>query len=247
MTWVITLEKRPTDNQVMEKRSQQNAFLLFASPWQKLPFFQGLPPEVIRVLLDGSALKTTKNRDLVFKQDEPADSFIFVVEGLFRLYRTNPKGQRVIMDFVGTGGMVGGLLMAQQQSVYPISCQSIGPGQILKIPQSTYLKSWISSPEIMRRTQNANLERMQALHQTRELHRYPLEEKIREILLRMSAPEDQVVPIRILKTDLADLTGSCVESVIRIFSSWDKKGWLEKKEDGTSVIRKSHLSGEQSA
>lgn len=78
-----------------------------------------------------------------FRTDDPADSFGFVVEGLVRLQRTNPRDQRVVMDFVGPGGQIGGLLMSQADMVYPITAQAVGPGLFLIIPKTTYLKHWL--------------------------------------------------------------------------------------------------------
>jgi CRP-like cAMP-binding protein len=225
----------------MENKLQQNAFLLFSSPWQRLPFFSNLPQGLITGLLEDSIFKQTKNKEMIFKQNEPAEAFGFVVEGLVRLYRFNPKGQRVVMDFVGPGGMIGGLLMAQTEITYPVTAQSIGPGQFLKIPKATYLKHWMNHPEVIRRTQNANLERMQAIHSTRELQKYPLEEKLAQILLTMGSPMESIIEMRVSKTDLADMVGACVESVIRIFSAWEKNGWLKRADHGYEKIDKIKL------
>lgn len=225
----------------MEKTNTSRSQTLSCPAWQKITFFQNLDTNLIRDLLEKSTVQATKNRQIILTQDTPADCFLFVTEGLFRLYRTNAKDQRVIMDFVGPGGMVAGLLMAQSEINYPITCQSVGPGQILKIPKETYQKYWISNPLVMARVQSANLERMQALHETRELQKYPLDEKLIHILNRLSPAEDPQIHLRISKTDLADMAGAAVESVIRVFSAWEKRGWVQVNDEGVQLISKKDL------
>lgn len=225
----------------MKTTQNQNELLLFSSPWQRIPFFRGLPPDQVRKLLEHADFSSTHSKQIIFEQDTPAEAFGFVVEGWMRLCRKNPKGQRVIMDFVGPGGLIGGLLMAQPYTVYPITAQFVGPGQFLQIPKQTYLDHWMNEPEIIRRTQNANMERMLAIHSTRELQKLSLEEKIIHILLRICPPLKENLVVNISRTDLADMIGASVESVIRLFSSWEKEGLLMKKSGQPETLLKAKL------
>jgi CRP-like cAMP-binding protein len=225
----------------METLKNQNTLLLFSSPWQRLPFFHGLPAPLVHQLLQGARFQNVKSREIIFQQDRPADTFGFVVEGLVRLFRKNPKGQRVLMDIVGPGGMVGGLLMTTPNSVFPVTAQATGPGQFLRIPRLTYTEFWLQHPEVIQRTQTANLERMQAIQSTRELQKYSLEEKLIQVLLRLSACQNGHVLVSISRTDLSDMIGASVESVIRVFSKWEKEGFVQWSSDGKEMISKERL------
>jgi CRP-like cAMP-binding protein len=225
----------------MKPIQNQNEFLLFSSPWQRIPFFRGLSQELVRNLLTHAEFSPTRSKETIFEQDAPAEAFGFVVEGWIRLCRMDPRGQRVIMDFVGPGGLIGGLLMAQHETVYPIMAQSVGAGLFLKIPKQTYLDHWMDEPEIIRRTQNANMERMLAIHSTRELQKLSLEEKVIHILLRVCPSTPEVLSVNISRTDLADIIGASVESVIRLLSAWEKEGLLVKSQGAPDSIFKSRL------
>lgn len=225
----------------MKNKNNSQSLVLFSSPWQKLSFFRNLPLPLIHELLTGAILLQVKPRDIIFRQDEPADAFGFVVEGLFRLSRKNVKDQRVVMDFVGPQGMVAGLLMAHPNAIYPVTAHAISSGQFLNIPRSTYQTHWLSNPEVMGRVQSANLERMQAMQSTRELQKFSLEEKIAHILLRMISLEENFLTLRVSRTDLADMAGSCTESVIRIFSAWEKEGIIHSDLRGAEVLSREDL------
>lgn len=221
---------------------EQNALLLFSSPWQRIPFFNGLDTQLIKQLLEDSELMATKSRQTVFTQNDPAEAFGFVVEGLFRLHRKNEKGQRIIMDFANPGSMIGGLLMCHPEIQYPISVQSIGKGQFLKIPKRTYNRHWLQYPEIIRRTQMANQERMMAIQFAREWQKYQLEEKIASLLLRMAPSGDDLVLLS--RTDIADVVGASVESVIRIFSLWEKNGTIKRVDHKKEFFNREKLQTE---
>ena len=147
------------------------------------------------------------------------------------------------MDIVGPGGMVGGLLMAQPGLVYPISCQSIRSGTVLKVPQATYLKAWTQNSEVIIRTQKANLERMQTFHGIREFQKFSLEEKVIQLLKRLAPVAGSDFELQVMKTDLADMVGSSIESMIRLFSGWEKKHLVyNDKVTGSVVISGALLS-----
>lgn len=191
-----------------------------------------------REILNGAELISTKLKQEIFLQGDPAEHFGFVVEGVFRLYRFDPAGQRVIMDFVSPGGMVAGLLMAPSQSVYPVTVQSIERGQFLKIPKSTYKEFWSPNSEIMQRVQIANMERVQSLQNLREVQRLPLEQKIAWTLLkvfRSQADQDRLLKSVFSRADLGDAIGAASESIIRTFSLWTKEGLIRKR-DGHEYI-----------
>lgn len=225
----------------MKTAQNRNEFLLFSSPWQRIAFFHGLPPQLVHGLLEDADFSPAKSKEIIFRQDETAESFGFVVEGLVRLFRKNQKDQRVIMDFVGPGGLIGGLLMAHPHAVYPITAQFIGPGQFLRIPKSTYQRYWMNEPEVIRRTQNANMERMLAIQSTRELQKYSLEEKLISILLRFAPDQQGDLLVNLSRTDLADMIGASVESVIRVFSAWEKEGLLVKRSSRDETLFKAKL------
>lgn len=83
---------------------------------------------------------------------------------------------------------------------------------------------------------------MQAIHSTREMAKYTLEEKIAEILLRLSQSGEEKIEMRISKTDLADMVGAAVESVIRVFTRWEKKGWLLRAPQSPDIVLKNKIS-----
>lgn len=202
--------------------------------WQKIDFFKGLPSELLKDILFGSEIVNTNSKNNIFYEGDRAEHFGFVVEGVFKIYRMDPLGQRVAMDFVTSGGMVAGMLMADEESLYPVTIQSVNSGKFLKIPKSTYYNFWSHHAEIMKKVQLANMERVKSLQTMRESQRLPLEKRVAWALIKLlseSGKNDKFLKVYFSRADIADAVGAAPESVIRVFSKWTKEGLIKLEND----------------
>lgn len=194
--------------------------------WQRINFFKELGPELIPELLKGAEIVDATAKEVLFIKGDPADHFGFVIEGVFKLHRADHLGHRVIMDFVKSGGLIAGLLMASEESTYPVNVQSVKAGKFLKIPKITYSNSWCQRPEIMKKFQNANMERVQSIQILRDTQHLPLEKKVAWVLIKLlvdNVENENYLKIYFSRVDIADAVGAASESVIRVFSKWLKE------------------------
>ena len=62
---------------------------------------------------------------------------------------------------------------------------------------------------------------------------------------RMGRPRDGAVfiPIALSRQELADLTGTTIETCIRLMSRWGKEGVIETDKDGFVILDRSALEG----
>lgn len=210
----------------------QKQLPLSSSFWQQIDFFKGVPRDILKDLLSGSEIICTNAKKIIFHEGEPAEHFGFVIEGFFKLFRSHPPGRNIIMDFSTSGGMIASLLMASEDSVYPVTVQSIGPGRFLKIPKATFNEYWVKSSEIMKKVQNENMQRVGSLLTMREAQRLPLAQRVAWVLIRLLGkhPENnKYLKVYFTRADIADAIGASPESVIRVFSQWLKDGLIEVK------------------
>ncbi len=206
---------------------------LSGSFWQKINFFNNITATALKDLLFDSEVIGIAAKKNVFYEGECADHFGFVINGVFKLYRTNQLNQRVIMDFVTSGDMIAGLLMAANDSVYPVTVQALVAGNFLKIPKSTYDKFWYNNAEIMKKLQIASLQRVKSLQTMREAQRWPLEQRVAWALIKLfgKLSENNIIKVCFSRSDMADTIGAAPESVIRVFGQWANDGIIEIKND----------------
>ncbi len=214
----------------MDSYSQNQ--LLSTSFWQKIDFFRGVPSELLKNILRDAEVVATSSKKIIFYEGDRAEHFGFVIDGIFKLHRLDYLGHSVAMDFVTSGGMVAGLLMAAEDSIYPVTVQSIKAGSFLKIPKSTFDRYWCNSADIMKKVQIANMERVSSMQTMRDGQRLPLEQKIAWILVKLLAKlfeNDKFLKIYFSRVDISDAIGAAPASVIRVFSKWTKDGLIEIK------------------
>lgn len=212
--------------------------LLSTSFWQKIDFFKGVPPETLKYILKDSEVVVTSSKKIIFYEGDRAEHFGFVIDGIFKLHRSDYLGHSVAMDFVTSGGMVAGLLMAAEESTYPVTVQSIKSGSFLKIPKSTFDSYWCNSSDIVKKFQIANMARVRSMQTMREGQRLPVEQKIAWIIVKLLAnlfEKDKFLKIYFSRVDISDAIGAAPESVIRVFSKWTKEGLIDIR-DGEEFV-----------
>ena len=97
-----------------------------------IPYFSTLSDENIKKLEQISYFKSYDADELLFYEGDAPDKLYILVDGVLRLYKTNPKGQEIyIHQFVPTS-MVGEL--ANFENIpFPASARFVTSGTVLKI------------------------------------------------------------------------------------------------------------------
>ncbi|HMN69852.1 MAG TPA: Crp/Fnr family transcriptional regulator [Bdellovibrionales bacterium] len=202
-----------------------------------IPLFEGLERKLVSRLIEGGSFEAFTKNELAYEEGEQGNKFGIVMNGLFRMTKDDPCGAHVGILFLSIGDLVGDLAMAEVEPRYIMNCETLVSGLIFWIPRDTYLKSWLTSPVIMRRVQVATLARFKWMAQCRADQRLPLECRLAGFLLRAQSrtkenPDSSVMTLT--RRALADAVGASVESVIRVMTRWEKRGFVKT---ASKVIR----------
>lgn len=210
---------------------------------QDFDFFRGIPSEEVALLTAGAEHLVHKHRDVVFGVGESASHFGLVLRGCYKL--TRPRVAETLLSLAVRGEPVGLLMMPHPTAVYPVTVQSIGMSQFLRIPRATYLDSWLRSPEAMRRAQAAIALRCQGFHADRGAQHLPLEKRIADFLLRCldRYVEENTGTLRfpLSRREVGAAVGAQVESVIRVMSRWEKTGIISTSSQFIQVVSSESL------
>lgn len=206
---------------------------------QGLEFFRGFSLEEIADLTTGAEHLVHKHKDVVFVAGEPAGHFGVVLRGCYKLSRV--QKQETLLSFATRNEPVGLLLMPQPHAVYPITAQSLGVSQFLRLPRSTYLDRWLRNPEIVKRSQAAIMSRCFGLHADRGLQHLPLEQRVAGFLLRCldqyAEENTAALSFPLSRREISEAVGAQVESVIRVMSHWEKVGVISTRAQHIEVLR----------
>jgi len=169
---------------------------------------------------------------IAFEGDEKPTGLI-VAEGRIALIKASPNGKELIVDLLPPGDSFG-LLTAAEKGTYTVSLRAQVDSKILWAPREVVLGILEHVPEISRRFFDKTFARLRKAHDFSRALAHDLVEtrvaaaltSMRPVFSRSNSTVD-TVSIDIKRQELADLTGSTPETVIRVTKAMERDGILD--------------------
>lgn len=204
--------------------------------------FASLPPREIAALAAVARDEPVRARDYVFMEGDTPHWFCLVRSGRVKIVRQTRAGKDVVLDLLGPGELFGGVAVIENRP-YPASAQAIEPSVILKIPREAMAALVERHPSFIREMALMMGRRLRAAHDSvTSLAGDPVEARLAAALLRLAERDGRrsagsvTLPFHLTRQNLADMTGTTVESTIRTVSRWLRDGLLVE-EGGLVVLR----------
>ncbi len=177
--------------------------------------------------------------------DETRHMYV-LTQGQVKLTQLSPDGQQVVMRMLVPVQMFAGIAILNPQKGYPVSAEAMSDssalawdGKDLRSVADRYPALSLGVMEIMR----AYIEEMQTRY--RELATEQVEQRVARALLRLTMQvgkkltEGGGIEIILSRQDIAQMSGTTIFTVSRIFSKWEAQGWIETGRERV-VIRRPH-------
>lgn len=197
------------------------------------PAFAGLPAREVESLARLALEEPHRARDYVFMEGDQARWFCLVETGHIKIVRHSKSGKDVVLELLGPGEIFGGVAVIEKRP-YPASAQAIEPTVVIKIPAEPIIALADRHPSFIREMARLIGRRLRAAHDSvTSLAVDPVEARLAAALLRLAAREGTrgkdgvTLPIHLTRQSLADMTGTTVETTIRIIGRWLKEELLE--------------------
>ena len=202
--------------------------------------FAALPTRELEPLAARAREQTYRAREFVFSEGEPAEWFYIVREGRVKILRQSRAGKEVVLDVLGPGEPFGGVAAIEGRP-YPASAQAIEAATALKIQREAIVAVTERYPTIIREMARMMGRRLRAAHDSMtSLAADPVEARLATTLLRqverdgIRGPRGVSLPFHLTRQTLADMTGTTVETTIRVVSRWLKDGVV--RDDGDRLL-----------
>lgn len=196
------------------------------------PVFAGVPAREIDSLAGLVAEEAHRARAYVFMEGDPAHWFYVVKSGHVKILRHSRTGKDVVLELLGPGEIFGGVAVIEKRP-YPASAQATESTIVLKIPADAMIGLSERHPGFIKEMALMIGRRLRAAHDSvKSLAVDPVESRLAATLLRLaeregtSAKEGVTLPYHLTRQSLADMTGTTVETTIRVFGRWLKEGLL---------------------
>ena len=203
--------------------------------------FAALPPKEIQALEAVARKDAYRPREYVFMEGDPALWFCLVRTGRVKILRHSRTGKDVVLELLGPGEPFGGVAVIEKRP-YPASAQATEASVIVKIPQEPLLALAERHPSIIKEMALMIGRRLRDAHASvKSLAVDPVEARLATTLLRLAregtrAKRGMALPFHLTRQSLADMTGTTVETTIRVVGRWLKDGLLQD-EEGHFVLK----------
>jgi len=198
------------------------------------PVFAGLPAREIEELATVAVEESHRVRAYIFLESDPSRWFYLVKSGHVKIVRHSKTGKDVVLELLGPGEVFGGVAVIEKRP-YPAAAQATEPTVVVKIPAGPVIALADRHPAFIKEMALMIGRRLRAAHDSvKSLAVDPVEARLAAALLRLAEREGTrgksgdgvTLPFHLTRQSLADMTGTTVETTIRILSRWLRDGLL---------------------
>lgn len=179
----------------------------------------------------------------IFQEGDPSAHFFSVVRGRAKVFKITPSGQEIILEIFGPGDPLGAVAVYEGRP-YPASATAIDDTVCISIPSDALLSLLEQYPSLVRGLLIGLTKRLVELTaRISELSGGRVELRLARLFAKLVAergresPEGTFVPLPLSRQELADLTGTTIETCIRIMSRWGKENLVRTEVDGFTVLQ----------
>ena len=212
-----------------------------------IPVFRRLAPDDRTRVAEVSRLHVYPKGDVLFSEGEIPDRFCVVAEGRVKVFKMTHAGKDVILEVFGAGDPLGAVAVYEGHP-YPASAVALQTTTCVEIPRGAFFALLERHPSLVRGLLAGLTMRMVELtNRVADLTGGRVEPRVARLFLKMAHEQGQAdrggifIPVAISRQELADLTGTTIETCIRIMSRWNKDGIVRTDKDGFVVLDRNEL------
>ncbi|HET8647844.1 MAG TPA: Crp/Fnr family transcriptional regulator [Vicinamibacteria bacterium] len=209
--------------------------------------FRALSPEDRARLADIASVRTFDKGDHIFTEGDPSEYLYTVLTGRVKVIKAIPSGKEVILEIFGPGDPLGAVV-AYEGRPYPASAVAIESSSCLLMRRAPFFGLLERHPTLVRGFLVGLAQRIVELtRRIPEVAGGRVETRFAHLFLKLAdkmgrrGAEGVLIPMALSRQDLADLTGTTVETCIRIMSRWGKEGLVRTEKDGFVVCDRGAL------
>lgn len=209
------------------------------------PLFRDLHPQELEQVAAAAHSRSLNHDEFFFHQGDAATALFVLTAGQARLLQLAPDGNQVLLNYVSTGDMFGGVAFLGE-ATYPISAQAVSDCTAATWDGSTMAQLMERYPHLAFNAMQHMASRIQELqNRLRELATERVERRIANTLVRLAqqtgkkTPDGLLIDLPLSRQDIAEMTGTTLYTVSRTLSRWEQEGIVDTGRERV-VIRFPH-------
>ncbi len=180
--------------------------------------------------------------ETVFAEAAPSDFFCSVATGRVKVVKMLPSGKEVILELFGAGEPLGAVAVYEGRP-FPASAIAMEDTSCILIPRAAFFALLAQHPTLVRgMLTGLTLRLIELTTRLAELSGGRVEPRFARLFLKLAQDigtrrtDGAFVALPLSRQELADMTGTTIETCIRIMSRWGKEDIVRTDKDGFLVI-----------
>lgn len=186
--------------------------------------------------------------ETIFREGDPSDHFFSVVRGRVKVFKVTPTGKEVILEIFDRNDPLGAVAVYEERP-YPASAMALDDETVcISIPSRVLLSLLAQHPSLVRGLLVGLTKRLIELtSRIAELTGGRVEPRLARLFVKLAeergreSTDGVFVPLPLSRQELADLTGTTVETCIRIMSRWGKQDLVRTEPEGFTILDRDGL------
>jgi CRP/FNR family transcriptional regulator len=185
-----------------------------------------------------SVAKTYEKGETIFSEGDASDCLFTIASGRVKVVKMIPSGKEVILEIFGPGDPVGAVV-AYEGRPYPASAVATERTACILVQRAEFFSLLERYPSFVRGfLVGMALRIVELTRRIPEVAGGRVETRFAHLFLkladRMARPgrNGAFIPMALSRQELADLTGTTIETCIRLMSRWGKDGIVSTEKDG---------------
>ena len=209
--------------------------------------YRGLSPDDRQRLAEVSLVRSWEKGETIFSEGDPSDFLLTVLVGRVKIVKLQPSGKEVILEIFGPGDPVG-TVVAYEGRPFPASAVALESTSCLLVRRGPFFGLLEKHPSLVRGLLSAFTRRIVELAQRiPEVAGARVETRFAHLFLKLADRVGQArgtgvfIPMALSRQELADLTGTTIETCIRLMSRWGKEGVIDTDKEGFLLVDRAVL------
>jgi CRP-like cAMP-binding protein len=197
---------------------------------RSLPLFANMADAELDRLLARASMRRVTIGEAVFEQGQKASQFYLLLHGRLKVTQVTPEGQQIIVRVVHPGDLFG-FAQALQRDDYPGTPIAAAESVVMCWPNEVWGNIVEQNPHLAVNAMRTIGQRLQEAHtRIREMSTEEVERRVAHAVLRLMEQagrreEDGIhIDFPLSRQDVAELTGTTLHTVSRLFSAWESRG-----------------------